>query len=202
MEEAQRLVHEQHQRYPLRSGLSKEEWRARLGLSPKVATEVFAILQAEGKLEVVGDTENKYTQEATQRGSLIRLPDFTPSFTTDQQRQVEQLLRLFRAHPYTPPDRSEAETIVGAEIVGALLEQGRLVKIGNGILFLQETYDEAIVKLVEYLQKHGRMTASEARDVLGATRKYILPLLEHMDALHITKRIGDERVLGPASVHT
>lgn len=91
---------------------------------------------------------------------------------------------------------------MGAEIVGALLEQGRLVKIGNGILFLQETYDEAIVKLVEYLQKHGRMTASEARDVLGATRKYILPLLEHMDALHITKRIGDERVLGPASVHT
>jgi selenocysteine-specific elongation factor len=43
---------------------------------------------------------------------------------------------------------------------------------------------------------HGKMTVAEARDILGATRKYILPLLEHMDALRITKRSGDERVLG------
>ena len=43
------------------------------------------------------------------------------------------------------------------------------------------------------------MTAAEARDVLGATRKYILPLLEHMDALRITRRVGDARVLGPGA---
>jgi selenocysteine-specific elongation factor len=91
------------------------------------------------------------------------------------------------------------EALVGTEIVGALIEQGRLVKIGNGIVFLRETYDEALVKLVEYLRKHDRLTASEARDILGTTRKYILPLLEHLDALHITKRIGDERVLGSTS---
>ncbi|MBV9712366.1 MAG: selenocysteine-specific translation elongation factor [Ktedonobacteraceae bacterium] len=202
VEEALRLVHEQHRHYPLRSGLSKEEWRARLGLSPKVATEVFAILQAEGRLEVVGDTEHRYLQEALQRGGLIRLPNFTPSFTTAQQRQVEQLLQLFFAHPYTSPDRSEAETIASAEIVSALIEQGRLIKIGDGILFLRETYDEAIAKLVEYLRNHGRMTASEARDVLGTTRKYVLPLLEHMDVLRITRRSGDERILGTTPLHT
>lgn len=202
VEEALRLLHEQHQRYPLRSGLSKEEWRTRLGLSPKVAAEAFAILQEEGKLEAVGDTENRYTREATQRGGLIRLPGFTPGFTMDQQREVEQLVRLFQAHPYTPPDRSEAEKIVSAELVGALIEQGRLVKIGSGILFLRETYDEALAKLVEYLQNHERMTASAARDVLGTTRKYVLPLLEHMDALRITRRIGDERVLGTAPLHS
>jgi selenocysteine-specific elongation factor len=200
-EEAVRLVYEQHQRYPLRSGLSKEEWRARLGLSAKIATEVFTILQAEGRLEVVGDTENGdtengYTQEALQRGGLIRRSGFVPSFTIAQQRQVEQLLQHFYAHPYTPPDRSEVEALAGAEIVGALIEQGRLVKIGNGIVFLRETYAEALVKLVEYLRKHDRLTASEARDILGTTRKYVVPLLEHLDALHITRRIGDERVLG------
>jgi selenocysteine-specific elongation factor len=202
MDEALHLVYEQHQRYPLRSGLSKEEWRTRLGLSPKVATEVFAILQTERKLEVVGDTGNRYMYEATQRGGLIRLPDFMPSFTMEQQRQVEQLVHLFLAHPYTPPDRSEAEKIVSAEVVGALIEQGRLVKIGSAILFLRETYDEAIANLVGYLRDHNRMTASEARDVLETTRKYILPLLEHMDTLHITRRIGDERVLGATTLYS
>jgi selenocysteine-specific elongation factor len=42
------------------------------------------------------------------------------------------------------------------------------------------------------------MTAAEARDVLGTTRKYILPLLEHMDERRITRRVGDERRLGTA----
>jgi selenocysteine-specific elongation factor len=199
VEEALRLVREQHQHYPLRSGLSKEEWRTRLGLPPKVAAQVFAILQAEGRLEAVDSTDNK---EALQRSGLIRLPDFVPSFTMDQQRQVEQLLQLFWARPYTPPDRTEAEELAGAEVVGALIEQGRLIKLGGGILFRHETYTEAIDKLVEYLRHHHKMTASEARDVLGATRKYILPLLEHMDALHITRRIGDERVLGTTLLHS
>ena len=198
VEEALHLVREQHQHYPLRSGLSKEEWRTRLGLSSKVATEVFAILQAEGKLEAVGG-DNK---EVMQRAGLIRLSGFTPSFTTEQQRRVEQLLQLFLAHPYTPPDRTEAELLASAEVVSALIEQGRLIKLGGGILFLHETYDEAIARLVEYLRNHDRMTASEARDILGTTRKYILPLLEHMDALHITQRIGDERVLGTTPLHS
>jgi selenocysteine-specific elongation factor len=69
-------------------------------------------------------------------------------------------------------------------------------------LFLHETYAEAIAKLVEYLRNHERMTASEARDILGTTRKYILPLLEHMDALHITRRVGDERVLGTTPLYS
>ena len=198
VEEALHLVREQHQNYPLRGGLSKEEWRTRLGLSAKIATEVFAILQTEGKLEAVGG-DNK---EVIQRSGLIRLPGFTPSFTTEQQRRVEQLLQLFLAHPYTPPDRAEAEALASAEVVSALIEQGRLIKLGGGILFLHETYNEATARLVEYLRNHDRMTASEARDILGTTRKYIVPLLEHMDVLRITQRIGDERVLGTTPLHS
>ncbi len=88
---------------------------------------------------------------------------------------------------------------MGSEVLGALIEQGTLVKVGNAadaVLFLRESYDEALVRLLAYLREHGKMTAAEARDVLGTTRKYILPLLEHMDERRITRRIGDERVVG------
>ncbi len=185
VEETVRLLSEQHRQYPLRGGLSKEEWRTRLNLSPRMAAEIFITLQAEG-----------IVAEATSTGGSIRLPDFVPSFSKAQQQQVEQLLRRFRENPYTPPVRGEAEAVVGTEVLNALIEQGQLVKLGDGVLFLRETYDEAIAKLVQYLREHGTMTVAEARDVLGATRKYILPLLEHMDTLKITRRIGDERVLG------
>jgi selenocysteine-specific elongation factor len=88
--------------------------------------------------------------------------------------------------------------------VGALIEQGTLVKVGNAadvVLFLRESYDEALARLLAYLREHGKMTAAEARDVLGTTRKYILPLLEHMDERRLTRRTGDERVAGPATTH-
>jgi len=182
-EETQRMLAAQHRQYPLRAGLSKEEWRTRLHLTPKMATEVFAGLQAEG-----------IAAEAA-AGGLIRLPDFVPTFSKPQQQQIAQLLRQFRENPYTPPGRGEAETLVGAEALAALIEQGQLVKLGENILFLRETCDAASAAIVAYLRAHGKITAAEARDLLGGTRKYILPLLEYMDAQKITRRMGDERVL-------
>jgi selenocysteine-specific elongation factor len=193
-EEAVRLVSEQHRQYPLRSGLSKEEWRTRLNLPPKMAPEIFLALQEEGELAEANSATGT-------TGGYIRLPDFVPTFTAAQQQQVERLLQKFRESPYTPPGRADAEAIVGPEVLAALIEQGRLVKLGSSmdaVLFLRESYEEAVAKLVAYLRVHGEMTAAEARDVLGTTRKYILPLLEHMDERHITRRMGDIRVLGTA----
>jgi len=183
VEETRQMLAAQHQQYPLRAGLSKEEWRARLHLTPKMATEAFMGLQAEG---VVAEAA---------MGGLIRLPDFVPTFSQPQQQQIERLLRQFRENPYTPPARGEAEALAGAEIVTALIEQGQLVKLGENVLFLRETCDAAVTTIVEYLRMHETITAAQARDLLGGTRKYILPLLEYMDAQKITRRRGDERVL-------
>ena len=194
-EETRRLLAEQHRQYPLRSGLSKEEWRSRLGLPAKMAAEVLMALQEEGQVaEALGVTGGA--------GGYIRLPDFQPTFTPTQQQQIERLLRQFREHPFLPPGRAEAEAQVGGEALGALIEQGVLVKVGSAtdvVLFLRESYEDAMARLLAYLREHGTMTAAEARDVLGTTRKYILPLLEHMDERRITRRVGDERVLGPAA---
>ena len=189
-EEAVWLVSEQHRQHPLRAGLSKEEWRSRLNLSPKVAADVLALLCAEERLE--------------SNGSIIRLPGFVPRFTAAQQQQVDALLRRFRANPWTPPGVAEAEALVGAEALAALVEQGQVVRLGGsgeGILFLKETYDEALKRITDYLREHDKMTAAEARDVLGTTRKYVLPLLEHMDMLKLTRRSGDERILGTTLLH-
>jgi selenocysteine-specific elongation factor len=187
VEEAVYLVREYHEHYPLRSGLSKEEWRSHLKLSLKIANEVFAELQAEGILEALVETGVS--------SGLIRLPNFEPRFTVFQQQQVEQIVKAFTTNSYTPPTRAEAEAMASVEVVAALIEQGQLIKLGNGILFLRETYRQALLLVTDYLREHPTITVAEARDLLGASRKYILPLLEHMDTLRITKRVGDVRTL-------
>lgn len=184
VDEALRLIREYHQQHPLRGGLSREEWRARLRLAPRLAAEVFHTLQAEGRLV-----------EAETASALIRLPGFTPTFTAEQERAVQRLLQHFRDQPYAPPTRAEAEALAGPEIVGALIEQGRLVRVGEQTLFLHEAYQQAVARIRAYLQEHGTITVAQARDLLGTTRKYVLPLLEHLDEQHITRRSGDERML-------
>lgn len=198
VEEAVQLVRDQHEHYPLRSGLSKEEWRTRLNLPLKMANEVFTVLQAEGVLETVAETGTVRTGST---GGFVRLPDFEPHFTLAQQQSVEQVLQTFAANPYTPPTRVEAESMASSEVIAALIEQGQLVKLGDGILFLQETYNQALLLLTNYLREHTTITVAEARDLLSASRKYILPLLEHMDALRITRRAGDVRTLGTTPFH-
>jgi selenocysteine-specific elongation factor len=220
--EAVALVHSYHAQYPLRSGISKEEWRARLHLSPKLATDLFALLQREGRLQTVDIGQNGTTNHTVAAGlprlpvlphssvsghpvsgtpvlgrtnALIRLPDFVPHFTSAQQQQVQQLLNRFALQPYRPPGRTEVEALVGGEILHALIEQGRILKFADGVLFTREAYEEAVQRLLDYMHKHGKMTVSEARDILSTSRKYILPLLEHLDVLQITRRQGDERVL-------
>src|SRR5439155_25490320 len=119
-EESVRLVSEQHRQCPLRSGLSKEEWRTRLNLPPKMASEIFLVLQEEGQLaEVVSSTGTL--------GGFIRLPGFVPEFNAMQQQPVERLLRLLRECSNTPPGRSESEILVGSECVAAMSERGRLM---------------------------------------------------------------------------
>ena len=43
----------------------------------------------------------------------------------------------------------------------------------------------------------GPFTVAEFRDLVGASRKYAVPLLEYLDQAGFTRRQGDVRVLGP-----
>jgi selenocysteine-specific elongation factor len=41
------------------------------------------------------------------------------------------------------------------------------------------------------------VTVAQVRDGLGTTRKFILPILSHLDATGVTRRRGDLRIAGP-----
>jgi selenocysteine-specific elongation factor len=52
-------------------------------------------------------------------------------------------------------------------------------------------------QLVEaYKKKHGeRLSVAQFKELTGVSRKYAVPLLEHLDRDRVTKRVGDERVI-------
>jgi selenocysteine-specific elongation factor len=46
-----------------------------------------------------------------------------------------------------------------------------------------------------HLQTHGKLTVAQVRDMFATSRKYALALMEHLDAIGVTRRVGDERML-------
>jgi len=47
-----------------------------------------------------------------------------------------------------------------------------------------------------YKQQKGQRIAVPAfKELTGVTRKYAIPLLEYLDREHVTRRVGDERVI-------
>jgi selenocysteine-specific elongation factor len=181
-----------HQQHPLRRGLPREEWRARLGLGPREAQEVISALLTRGEL-----AEGVVTERSEQgRSALLRLPDHTPRFTPEQERAVASLLRAFHAQPFSPPTRAEAEQVIGVEAVVALIERGDLLRMNAEILLERAAYQEAARRIVAHLRAHGRISVAEGRDLLATSRKYMLAIFERLDEQRITIRDGEERILG------
>jgi selenocysteine-specific elongation factor len=52
-----------------------------------------------------------------------------------------------------------------------------------------------VERVVGHIRERGKITVGEVRDMFRTSRKYALALLEYLDQQHITRRVGDERVL-------
>jgi len=76
-----------------------------------------------------------------------------------------------------------------------LEEEGRLVRVGDGLAISRADYERARDALVAECEQAGRITLARFRDLLGVGRKTAQLLLERFDADGITRRVGDERVL-------
>jgi selenocysteine-specific elongation factor len=76
-----------------------------------------------------------------------------------------------------------------------LEEEGRLVRVGDGLAVARNEYERARDALVAECEQAGRITLARFRDLLGVGRRTAQLLLERFDADGITRRVGDERVL-------
>jgi selenocysteine-specific elongation factor len=175
------ILEEYHARYPLRSGMPREELKSRLNLPTKVFNALLAHASVQHRL--------------TEERAAVRLPEHQVRFSAEQRGRIEQLLARFAVSPYSTPSVSECEEAVGPELLSFLVEDGRLVRVSDSVIFSRETYDEMVERVLSHIRDKGSITVAEVRDLFQASRKYALALMEHLDDQRITKRVGDERVL-------
>jgi selenocysteine-specific elongation factor len=134
---------------------------------------------------------------------LVRHPQAAASAVAGEQAAADALLPVLEREGLQPGTVAELAAAAGVDAAIArralsrLAAGGAVVRLGPELHFAAGAIDAAREAVVAHLREHERATAAELRDAIGVSRKFAIPMLEHFDSLGVTKRVGDERVLGP-----
>ena len=76
-----------------------------------------------------------------------------------------------------------------------LLNSGEAVDLGEDVVLLKDHFDRARDAIMKFIRERGPATTSDLRQMLGTSRRILIPLLERLDRDGVTRREGDKRVL-------
>jgi len=170
-----------HQNYPLRKGIPKEEMKSRLNLSARALNNLIAAMVEQGRL--------------IDGGKWVAKADFQRQLNAAQTQEVDLLLKDFIAAPYSPPSVKDCIAKVGEELYTFLVDEGILLPVSAEVVFRKEDYERLVLEIQKMIRTQGEITAAQVRDHFQTSRKYVLALLEYLDAQGITERVGDARRL-------
>jgi selenocysteine-specific elongation factor len=134
-------------------------------------------------------------------GSVAALAEHTPRLGPEQERMAEAALSRIRAARRAPPTVKELAAGLGVRaetllpVLKFLAERGELVAVTADLYYDAGALREIRAQVKEVLGGGRAAAPSELREALGVSRKYLIPLLEHLDAVGFTRRTGEGRVL-------
>lgn len=187
---AERVQHELqtlHESEPWTMGTTSIQLSRALTMPEPLLVRILLMLVNEGRI--------------AQRAGYFSLVSHEPHLSTAQRSFFDQLLAIGPESPYLPASYSQVVTAVkSSAIAGAqkalemLLARGALVRVEDA-LYRGSQIAGIHARVEEYIDRNGKMTMAEFRDVIGTSRKYAVPLLEWFDSRGITVRSGDYRML-------
>ncbi|UCC11293.1 MAG: selenocysteine-specific translation elongation factor [candidate division WOR-3 bacterium] len=144
-------------------------------------------------------TDKKIKTTADNKVSLF-------NFTVKLDKQLDDIGKkindLFVDARFKPPD---LQTVL-AQHLGLerdvqkaykyLIESGTLIDVGESVVFHKKFVEDAQNNIIAFLKKNKEIKVSEFRDMIGASRKYALPLLIYFDTHNVTIKRGEVRLLG------
>ncbi|WFD11545.1 selenocysteine-specific translation elongation factor [Tepidibacter hydrothermalis] len=179
-----RVLSNFHKNNPLKKGISKEELRTRIekNLKTKDFDILLNLIVKDGDIKIVDNISSLYDFEVAFNKSQLNIQkDIEAKLKNDKltPRNISEIIQ----------DRKEYQ-----EVLEALLGD-TLVMVTEDIVYHKENYDMAVDMVKKYLTENKTLTLSEFRDLIGASRKYAMALLEDFDRNKITRRLGDKRML-------
>lgn len=183
----EKLLSEYHKNNPLSPGLSKEEVRSRLfkNFSKKEADNIFNIYEKQNIINI--------------KGSFISLFSFEIKYSKEQLKIKSDIIGSFNENKFIPFNVKDFQGKYREKelnmVLSNLIREEVLLKLPEDVIILKDSYVEAKTKVMDYLNKNGKITPAEFRAMLNTNRKAAVGILMKLDEEKITKRMDDGRVL-------
>lgn len=175
---------------PWKSGWRKEEILKILNFSPpRLAEDALQWLQAQGRIQ--------------EQGRLLCLPGHQPQLPGGLKPAYLRVVEELNQRRFSPPAWPEVPALLSIDssawriLEPYLVERGEVLRIHQEFYLLRALLLEAH-QLLSHLPQP--FTASQAREALTTTRKYIIPLLEYMDQNRFCLRNGETRTIRPCPI--
>jgi selenocysteine-specific elongation factor len=178
-----------HDRSPLEDALHREELRQRLSadLDARLLGRLLQALQESQGVEVVGEG--------------LRLKGRGRSLSLDEEAARTKAVAAIAAGGLAPPTLAEVGRMLAlpVERVAALIQgplaDRTLVKVSEELCFRASVIAELKERLLAHLTEHREITTQQFKELVGGSRKFVIPLSEYFDREKVTLRVGDKRVL-------
>lgn len=184
---AKRVLDAYFEKDRLARGIPKAEAIRRIlpGRAAELADVYFPWLQKQKILAVTGDVVNRPGREV--------------ELTGEESSLSKDVLERYRAAGLEPPAPSDVTIGLSAKpqivegVIRYLVDRGDLVRLPGGLLIAAS----ALEALRKDLHAEGweQFDVGQFKDRFGLSRKWAIPLLEHLDSTNVTRRIGDKRML-------
>jgi selenocysteine-specific elongation factor len=178
--DTERVLAEYHAEHPLDPGAPQQWLRSRLRAPDEVASAVIAALAGRGAL-------------ALEQG-IARLPEFAPRLSANGEAIRDRLLAALDAAGREPPTLDELASSLGAspvalaEVARLLAREGVLVAVDAARYYRAATIEELLGLLRAGMAPGADYGPADLRELLGFSRKFLIPFLEHCDRAGVTRR--------------
>ena len=173
------------EKYPYRYGMKKAEVQVTYlkKMKPVVFDHYVEYLEQEGALkrmeEYLCTAEYEVRKDAVYDRVSAKILDTVRKAGYDFVR-------------YSDIAFGEKDKAVADDILNILLEEKRIVKVSDDLYTLTEYMEKAKTMIQEEFKKREVITTAEVRDLFQTSRKSAKPIIEYMDSIKVTKRVGAE----------
>ncbi len=178
-------IEESHRQAPESPGVAHDQLRRLTTLEKPIFDAVISRLMESGRV--------------VERFRRLALPSHHGALQNDDAQTLDAIDALYRAKLFAPPSIEEIAAQLSASAstvekrLRVLCEHERLVRTENGILFHQEAISKAQEIVAAHFQEKGRLESVDFKYLLDTTRKFALPLLDYLDRIGVTRRVGNTR---------
>ena len=184
LQRAVQLIDDAHRDYPEWSGLP--------------VTDLRNTLTKEFPLDDVFDAlvARLCDQGFTRSGAMIQRASHRATLPDPLRTAGETLRRALSAQPLEPPSRKELTPDAASQrALRFLIDSGEVVEISAELVLSASAAAQATTQVKAFIREHGPATVSELRQVLGSSRRVVVPFLEYLDRTFVTVRHADKRTL-------